>query len=151
MSDKVRELALAFGLAWAEFIQIAGAEEDNEDNRKKLAARIVALANSGESDLQKLSDAAVLYMRALIAAQKLSRPATNVIGFPFKAKVSASFAPDTVKAMTAALELCLNELPLRVSSEVRDTLTTAILSAASEGETKALELKEAAMRALKTR
>ncbi len=150
MSNTPRELAQIFDLTWSEFLRIEGTENATEDNRKLLAARIVTIERSGEYDGEAISDAALIYMRALKAARELSVSPSNVLAFPSRS-ASASFGPERVKAMAAALELCLNELPLRVPSDARDTLTSAILRAASEGETDALKMMDAGMRALSAR
>ena len=42
-------LARAFDVAWQRFIEREGADADTDDNRKRLARRIVALAKSGDT------------------------------------------------------------------------------------------------------
>lgn len=151
MSDEARELAKTFDQTWSEFLRIEGPDDDTDANRKCLAARIVAISRTGEKDLEAISRGALIYMRALKAARAVSGARSNVLGFPSKPIAASSFGPEKVEAMAAAMELCLSELPWRISSQVRDTLSAAIMRAAADGKANAIELKEAGMRALKDR
>jgi hypothetical protein len=47
---------------------------------------------------------------------------------------NAAFSPETVKAMTAALDSCVATLPDPVSSHLVNRLAESILRAAKEGE-----------------
>jgi hypothetical protein len=53
--------------------------------------------------------------------------------------------------MSTALERCLEELPLRLPSEVVAFLTRAILDEATRGERDPARLSEVALQALKSR
>ncbi|MBS0532403.1 MAG: hypothetical protein JSS22_23830 [Proteobacteria bacterium] len=147
-------LARAFDVAWTRFIELEGAEAATEDNRKRLAARIVALAKSGETDEQKQSETALIYLRVLAEAARLGARNRNVTALraelPFD-EHGYSFAPETVTAMTTALNLCLDELPLRIPSNALKLLSASILDAASRGERDPHRLHLHALKALKAR
>lgn len=150
VSNDPRQLAQIFDQAWSEFVRIEGEIIATEENRKSLAARIVALARNGEKDVDAIAHSALIYLRALRAARELSNSNANILSFPFK-PTGASFGPEKVRAMAAAFELCLNELPLRIPSDARATITSAIFDAASEGEADAVKLMDAGLRALRAR
>jgi hypothetical protein len=131
-------LARAFDIAWDRFIELEGAEAATDDNRRRLATRIVALAKSGESDEHLLGEAGLIYLRVLAEAARLGgrnreeavvEPAHHPDDHGAKA-----YTPETVAAMSAALELCLDELPLRIPSDALTSLSSSILDGAARGE-----------------
>lgn len=148
-------LARAFDVAWDRFVELEGAEAATDHNRKRLAARIVALAKSGETDEQKQSETALIYLRVLTEAARLSarkRTETELgTDNSFGERGGHSFAPETVAAMTTALNLCLDELPLRIPSDALKLLSASILDAASRGEHDPGRLHLHALEALKAR
>lgn len=148
-------LARAFDAAWQRFVELEGVEAATDDNRKRLAARIVALAKSGETDQQSQSETGLIYLRVLAEAARLGSRNRNVTTLggktPFGEQGGHSFTPETVAAMTTALNLCLDELPLRIPSDALKLLSTSILDAASRGERDPDRLRRHALDALKTR
>lgn len=70
-ADLETTLARAFGRAWAAFLRIEGPEVDTAENRGNLAARIVVVAKLGETNEKVLADAALIYLRAFLAARAL--------------------------------------------------------------------------------
>ena len=62
-----------------------------------------------------------------------------------------AYAPETVAAMTTALHLCLDELPLRIPSDALTSLSTSILDGASRGERDPERLRQHALEMLKAR
>ena len=70
-------LARAFDDAWARFLEREGSAADTEDNRRRLAQRIVALAKDAErhaiGDLEEsqLADTALIYLSVLAEAARL--------------------------------------------------------------------------------
>jgi hypothetical protein len=155
-----RMLARAFDAAWEQFTLREGTNAANDDNRKRLAARLVAMAKAGQSDEDMLSEAGLIHLCVLAEAARLGlrqRKAPAQLAAPI-ADVSDPqdaagkvFAPDTVAAMSTALNLCLDELPLRIPSEALKLLSTSILDESSRGERDPERLQEHALDALKTR
>jgi hypothetical protein len=148
-------LARAFDLAWDRFIELEGVEAATDDNRRRLAARIVALAKSGPSDEYLLGEAGLIYLRVLAEASRIGRrnrgeavvePAHHPDDHAAKA-----YTPETVAAMTAALELCLDELPLRIPSDALTSLSSSILDGAARGERDPERLWRHALDRLRTR
>ncbi len=149
-------LARAFDFAWQRFIEREGAGADTDANRKRLASRLVALAKSGDFDEDQLGESALIYLCVMAEAVRLGakrereRPngaATEETASPG----SQAFAPDTVAAMSSALDLCLDDLPFRISSDVVAHLTKTILDEATRGERDPQRLSQAALNALKAR
>ena len=58
---------------------------------------------------------------------------------------NAAFAPETIEAMTAALDACVATLPEPVSSHLIHRLAESILRAAQAGETEPLVLQRMAL------
>jgi hypothetical protein len=148
-------LARAFDIAWERFIQLEGAEAATDDNRRRLAARIVGLAKSGASDERLLGEAGLIYLRVLAEATRIGRrngeeavvePAHHPDDHGAKA-----YSPETVAAMSAALGLCLDELPLRIPSDALTSLSSSILDGASRGERDPERLRHHALEMLRTR
>jgi hypothetical protein len=153
-------LARAFDLAWERFIAIEGAEAATDDNRRRLATQIVELAKSGESDEDLLGEAGLITLRVLSEAARLSsqqagaHPDGQVIAEPLRQAGDGQgpgYAPETVAAMTTALELCLDELPPRIPTETLALLSASILDAAARGEDDPERLRLHALELLKTR
>jgi hypothetical protein len=145
-------LARAFDLAWVRFLEIEGAVADTADNRGSLAARIIVLAQSGESNEEQLGSAALIYLRALMGAKRL--PQQNV-GHVKPASLierySSTFDPATLDVMRSALDGCLEQLPLRLPSHIITVLSESILADAAAGVRDRQRLCEQAMKALKDR
>jgi hypothetical protein len=143
-------LAHAFDLAWERFIGLEGAEANTAENRGALAARIVVLAKLGEADATRIGDAALLYLRALAAAKRLS-------GADRQRDVMTTLSPgavldqDAIGAATAAFDACLDELPEGIPAGARSTLLQAILEKAGQGERDGDRLRDHALEALKSR
>jgi hypothetical protein len=148
-------LARAFDIAWQPFIAHEGEAADTVDNRRRLAARIVAVARSGQSDEEALGEAGLIYLRVLAEATRLSARIRDVSS-PYLApqtddERSQSFGPETVAAMSTALDRCLDELPLRISSDAVQTLSSSILDEAARGERDPEKLQLHALATLKSR
>jgi hypothetical protein len=146
-------LARAFDIAWDRFIELHGREADTADNRGRLAARIVVLCKLGEHDEERIAEHALLYLRAFEGAMTLSA-ARKTHARPIEIAVERAanaFTPETIAAMSKALDLCLEELPLKLPDGVVNDLSAAILKSASAGETDPARLQAEAMQALRTR
>ena len=147
-------LARAFDNAWQPFIAAEGEAADTAENRRRLASRIVTLAKSGQTDEVALGEAGLIYLRVLIAAARLSEQPKDLspdIVPTWHDEGGHAFTPETVAAMSAALERCLDVLPLRIPSDALKLLSTSILDAASRGERDPERLHLHALEALKTR
>ncbi|WP_291864085.1 hypothetical protein [Bradyrhizobium sp.] len=153
--DTKAALARAFDTVWERFLGIEGDEADTVENRRRLAARIVALARSGEIERHELVEAALIHLRVLAEAARLGM--RNSPDTPFAAAVHPkeqgghAFAPETIAAMSTALDLCLDELPFRIPSDALKLLSTSILESASRGERDSDRLRLHALNALKAR
>jgi len=147
-------LARAFDNAWQPFIAAEGEAADTVENRRKLASRIVTLAKSGQTDEEALGEAGLIYLRVLSAAARISEqpkePSPDLTP-SWHDEGGHAFTPETVAAMSAALERCLDVLPLRIPSDALKLLSTSILDAASRGERDPERLQLHALEALKTR
>jgi hypothetical protein len=147
-------LARAFDVAWQRFIERVGADADTDDNRKRLARRIVALAKSGDFDEERLGESGLIYLSVMAEAVRLGATRANedpddvAVAQPGGAR---AFGPDTVTAMSTALDLCLDELPLRIPSDIVAFLTKTILDEATRGERDPARLRQTALDALKSR
>jgi hypothetical protein len=153
-------MARAFDWAWERFIANEGAAAETDDNRKRLALHIVEAAKRGGQNETQLAEGGLIHLSVLAAARRLSAapPApprdANEAGDDATGASSAAiraFGPDSVPAMSEALELCLAELPLRIPSDVVPFLTKAILEEASRGEEDPGRLSQAALAALSSR
>ncbi len=146
-------LARAFDIAWDRFVELHGPRVDTPDNRGRLAARIVVLCRLGERDEGQIAKNALLYLRALEGAMSLSAghktPAPPIEILVQQA--ASAFNPETIAAMSEALNLCLEELPLKLPGGVMNDLSAAILKSASAGQTDPGRLHAEAMQALRTR
>ena len=72
MDDDIKlMLARAFDSAWERFIEREGADADTDDNRKRLARRIVAEAKAGDIDEEQLSESGLIYLCVLAEAARL--------------------------------------------------------------------------------
>ena len=148
-------LARAFDAAWDQFIQLEGIEAATDKNRKCLAAKIVSLAKSGEFDEDRLGESGLIYLRVLaeaarLGAQNRGDPAPRTTDHRH-ARGAHAYSPETVTAMSAALHLCLDSLPLRIPSDALSSLSTSILDDASRGERDPERLHLHALDALKAR
>ena len=148
-------LARAFDVAWDRFLQIEGAEADTDQNRRRLAARIVALARSGEAEEHELGEAGLIHLRVLAEASRLGGLNRHEAAFAASdlpdGQGAQAFTPETIAAMSIALDLCLDELPFRIPSDALKLLSTSILDAASRGERDPDRLRLHALDALKAR
>ncbi len=153
--DTKAALARAFDVVWARFLAIEGTEADTAENRRRLAARIVALARSGDVDAHELVEAALIHIRVLAAATRLGQ--RDKTGTALAAAVHPeaqgghAFTPETIAAMSTALDRCLDELPFRIPSDALKLLSSSILEAASRGERDSGRLRLHALEALKAR
>jgi len=153
-------LARAFDAAWERFLEREGAAADTEDNRKRLARRLVALARDGERNEEQLGESGLIYLSVLAEAARLSAqpqqdpPQPTFDLAPNAPQPPASgqmFGPDVLAAMAAARDLCLDELPLRIPSDVLSFLTSTIMTKAASGEHDPARLSRYALDALKAR
>ncbi|MES2196368.1 MAG: hypothetical protein V4517_18260 [Pseudomonadota bacterium] len=155
IDDTTAALARAFDVVWERFLAIEGHEADTAENRRRLAARIVALARSGEIEQHELVEAALIHLRVLAEAARLGRresPETAFAGAVHpEAQGGHAFTPETIAAMSTALGLCLDELPFRIPSDALKLLSSSILDEASRGERDAGRLRLHALKALKAR
>jgi hypothetical protein len=129
-------LARAFDAAWQPFIAHEGDTVDTEENRRRLAARIVALARSGQTDEDELGEAGLVYLRVLTEASRLSEriremPSPELV--PDDAD-HQDFGNDAVVAMSSALDLCIEELPLAIPPDAVQVLSGSIVDEAARGE-----------------
>ncbi|WP_371420372.1 hypothetical protein [Tardiphaga sp.] len=148
-------LARAFDAAWQPFVAHEGAAADTPENRRRLAARIVAVARSGQIDEKTLGEAGLIYLRVIAEAARLSVRIREVSS-PGLAPLAndqrtQSFGPEIVAAMSTALDRCLDELPLRISSDAVQLLSSSILDEASRGERDPEKLHLHALATLKSR
>lgn len=146
-------LALAFDVAWERFLKLEGTKADTPLNRKRLANRIVALARAGETNEAALAEAGLINLcvhaeTARICAQP-DRPDGEAFGK--QPEGSQAYGPETVAAMSAALQLCLEALPLQAPSETTRFLSTRILDEAACGEHDPERLSRHALDALSHR
>jgi hypothetical protein len=153
-SDETKAaLARVFDLVWERFLAIEGDDADSAENRGRLAARIVALARTGESEESELVEAALIHIRVLAAAARLRRRDSPEMAFAAHpgAQGGHAFTPETIAAMSMALDLCLDELPFRIPSDALKLLSSSILEEASRGERDSGRLRLHALDALKAR
>jgi hypothetical protein len=159
-SDEAKAaLARAFDAAWQPFIALEGEAADTTENRRRLAVRIVALAKSGQSDEDALGEAGLIYLRVLAEAARLGQrirqenPQESSPGLvpQWGDEGGHAFGPETVAAMSAALDRCLDVLPLRIPSDALKLLSTSILDEASRGERNPERLHLHALETLKSR
>jgi hypothetical protein len=143
-------LARAFDLTWDQFVSVEGEIENTAENRGSLAARIVVLGKLGETDEDKLSDVALIYLRALAAAKRLN-PANQTAATNDSRPGGATLNQEGIDVATAALDACLEELPERIPSEARSILSQSILENAGKGEHNGDRLRVLALEALKSR
>lgn len=159
--DMTLLLARAFDAAWEPFLALEGFEADTDENRRRLAAKIVQSAKSGEADEDALSKAGLIYLRVLTAAARLGArnrsasdhgdPSPGIVPPQSDDHGGHAFSPETVAAMSSALHLCLDALPFRISSDTVQYLSGSILDEASRGERDPDRLRVHALNALKTR
>lgn len=148
-SDFELGLARAFDLAWDRFVELEGSSVDTPDNRGRLAARIVVLAKTGETDEKEIAATALIYLRAFAAAVRLApdhqQPSTMV------PVAGVALDPEAIDAVTTALDACVAGLPLGISSTARAILSESILEHAAKGERDPDRLQALALDALKLR
>ncbi|WP_322515359.1 hypothetical protein SR870_20575 [Rhodopseudomonas palustris] len=156
--EKTAALARAFDSAWERFIGIEGSRADTEANRKQLAARIVALSRAGETNEATLAQSALIHLCVLAEASRLGNQSPTASGSggpgasgdPQQTHAQA-FSPQTVAAMSAALEQCVETLPLQTPSSALQFLSANILEQASRGEQDPERLSRNALEALRNR
>lgn len=149
-------LARAFDSAWERFTRLEGSNAASDDNRKRLAGRIVEMAKSGQFDEDMLGEAGLIHLCVLAEAARLGQQKrfdsdALETAAAIEAPAAKAFAPETVAAMSAALNLCLDELPLRIPSDALKLLSTSILDEAARGERDPERLHDHALEALKKR
>jgi hypothetical protein len=149
-------LARAFDAAWERFTRLEGVHAANDVNRKRLAGRIVDMAKAGYFDEQMLSEAGLIHLCVLaetsrIGGRNRSEPQANRDLEALVVPAAKAFAPETVAAMSEALSLCLDDLPLRIPSAALKVLSTSILDEAARGERDPQRLHDHALEALRTR
>ncbi|MCG6206630.1 hypothetical protein LPW26_18430 [Rhodopseudomonas sp. HC1] len=149
-------LARAFDSAWERFVEVEGSRVDTEDNRKRLAARIVALSRAGETDEDALAQSALIHLCVMEEAarlgSKLKTTADSPVPPPGEVSPTAhAFSPQVVAAMSEALERCIETLPLQAPSSALQFLSDHILEDASRGEHDPERLSQLALEALRTR
>lgn len=148
-------LARAFDAAWQPFVAHEGEAADTADNRRRLAARIVAVARSGQTDEDALGEAGLIYLRVLAEATRLSARIRDVASPDLAPQAddprNQTFGPETMAAMSTALDLCLDELPLRISSDAVQLLSSSILDEAARGERDPEKLQLHALATLRSR
>lgn len=148
-------LARAFDAAWQPFIAHEGDVADTDDNRRRLAERIVALARSGQTDENQLGEAGLVYLRVLTEAMRLSE---RIRDMPSPDLVPQSDDPDmqtfgaeAAEAMSSALDRCLDELPLVIPTDAVQVLSSSIVDEAARGERDPEQLHLHAMATLMSR
>lgn len=146
-------LARAFDAAWEPFIAHEGDTGDTDDNRRRLAARIVALARSGQTDETELGEAGLTYLRVLTDAARLSErirdmPSPELVPDDTEHR---PFGHDAVEAMSSALDLCIEELPLAIPADTVQVLSNSIVDEAARGERDPERLHVHAMATLMSR
>jgi hypothetical protein len=148
-------LARAFDSVWERFLAIEGDDADTAENRARLAARIVALSRSGDIEEHELVEAALIHIRVLAEAARLGRRDSAETAFAAPVHLDAqgghAFTPETIAAMSTALDRCLDELPFRIPSDALKLLSSSILEEASRGERDSGRLRLHALDALKAR
>jgi hypothetical protein len=146
-------LARAFDCAWERFIGIEGTRADTDANRKRLAARIVALSRAGQTDEDTIAQSALIHLCVLAEAARLGNQTQEAVdaGNPQQTPHAQAFNPQTVAAMSAALEQCVETLPLQTPSSALQFLSARILEAASRGEQDPERLSQHALEALRNR
>jgi hypothetical protein len=148
-------MARAFDAAWDRFIAFEGTAAATDENCRRLAVHIVASAKAGESDEFVLGEAGFIFLRVLAEAARLGerKRGEAVVGpaHPPDDCGPQAYSPETVAAMSTALHLCLDELPLRIPSDALTSLSTSILDRASRGERDPERLRRHALDMLKTR
>lgn len=142
-------LARAFDLAWEAFLTVEGPLEDTAENRGSLAARIVVLGKLNEPDELEISAAALIFLRALVAARRLSRsqpvPRTDL------GAAGAMLGPEAIDVTAGAIEACLEDLPEGISPQARSILSQSVLESAGKGERDINRLRATALEALRSR
>jgi len=147
-------LARAFDSAWERFLEREGTKSGTETNRKRLATRIVEAAKSGEADEAALAEAGLIYLSVLAEATRLAgQPPSDASDRAFgpEAQGSQAYGPDTIAAMSAALDQCVQALPLQTPSSALRFLSAHILDEASHGEHDPDRLSHHALEALSHR
>ncbi|WP_296513662.1 hypothetical protein [Rhodopseudomonas sp.] len=153
VDDTKATLARAFDSAWDRFLEREGTKAGTELNRRRLASRIVAAAKSGEADQDVLAEAGLIYLCVLAETVRLGAEPREPDAQPFglEAQGTHAFGPQTVAAMSAALDKCMQELPLQAPSSALQFLSASILGEASRGEHDPERLSRHALEALRNR
>lgn len=147
-------MARAFDAAWDRVKEVEGTSVDTADNRRRLAARIVTMARAGETDETVLAEAGAIYMCVLAEAVRLgarNRSEPDEAQEVADIQGAQAFSPETIAAMSTALDRCIEGLPLHAPSSVLQFLTASILEEAARGERDPERLRLHALNALKNR
>ncbi|WP_315831028.1 hypothetical protein [Bradyrhizobium prioriisuperbiae] len=151
----VKRLALILDDAWERMVATCGEAEATSANRAALASRIVVLAQQGETDARQMSEAAAIYLSALIAVrglqQRNSETSISCRATPLRENAGAAYDADALAAMEEGLALCREALPDPIPSVVSAFLLTSILDQAAKGERNPVQLCNRALEALRAR
>jgi hypothetical protein len=148
-SEFERALARVFDRAWDAFLTAAGPEADTPENRGSLAARIVVMAKLGEQDEEVMASAAMLYLRARVAAQALPRDERSIE--LSDATAGPALGQESITAAVAAYDACIEELPEGISEYARSTLLESVMDNAGKGIRDPARLRELALEKLRLR
>lgn len=99
-----------------------GPDVDTAKNGGSLAARIVILAKLGETDEKAIADAALLYLRAFLAAKALAGGSPSAAARAAGGTAGPVLGQESISAAAAAYEACLEELPEGISASARSFL-----------------------------
>jgi hypothetical protein len=142
-------LARVFDRAWDAFLAAVGPEADTAENRGSLAARIVVMAKLGEQDEEVMASAAMLYLRARVAAQALPRDERSIE--LSDATAGPALGQESITAAVAAYDACIEELPEGISEYARSTLLESVMDNAGKGIRDPARLRELALEKLRLR
>jgi hypothetical protein len=148
-SEFERALARVFDRAWDAFLAAAGPEADTAENRGSLAARIVVIAKLGEHDEEVMAGAALLYLRALLAAKALRREERSA-ALP-DATPGPVLDQASITAAVAAYDACVEELPEGISDYARSILLESVMDNAGKGIRDPERLRKLALEKLRLR
>jgi hypothetical protein len=148
-SEFERALARVFDRAWDAFLTAMGPDADTPENRGSLAARIVVMAKLGEQDEEVMASAAMLYLRARVAAQALRREERSIELSDVTA--GPALGQESITAAVAAYDACIEELPEGISEYARSTLLESVMDNAGKGIRDPARLRELALEKLRLR
>ena len=142
-------MARVFDRAWEAFLAAVGPEADTADNRGSLAARIVVIAKLGEQDEEVMASAALLYLRALVAAKTLRRGEQSID--LSDATPGPVLDQELITAAVAAYDACIEDLPEGISEYALSTLLKSVMDNAGKGIRDPARLRELALEKLRLR